>query len=129
MHLLDICVFLFLTLPSNSLSQERIECNWAADWLCGDKCLGKYNLCVCGNETITLADVINNNYNCCNEGTCFKEFDGNVKCHGLKQNWRVPCNGACKQHAELGYTTISCQDHTQCAKSVTLCQGVPICQE
>ena len=126
MHVLEIWIFLFLTLASNSICQ-RIECEWAAEWLCGDKCLGQYNSCFCGNDTITFAESYN--YNCCNQGTCFKEMDGNVKCHGLKQNWRVPCNGKCSQVAEWGATTISCADQTQCVKSVSLCWGVPICRE
>ena len=123
MHILEIWIFLFLTLASNSLCQ-RIECDWAAEWLCGDKCIGQHNSCLCGNDTITSAD-----YNCCHQGTCFKEMDGNVTCHGLKQSWRFPCNGICSQVAGWGYTTISCADQTQCVKSVSLCKGSPICRE
>ena len=127
MHVLEIWIFLFLTLASNSLCQ-RIECDWAAaEWLCGNKCLGQYNLCICGNESITLADTYN--YNCCNHGTCYKEMDGNVKCQGLRQDWRVPCNGVCKQYAIHGITTIACADQTQCVKSASLCGGVPVCRE
>ena len=126
MPAVKILICLILALPSNSLCQ-RIECDWAIEWLCGDKCVGEYNSCLCGNDTITLAESVN--YNCCNQGPCFKEMDGNVKCHGLKHNWRVPCNGICKQDAEWGYTTISCADQTQCVKSVSLCRGIPVCQE
>ena len=126
MPAVKILICLILALPSNSLCQ-RIECDWAIEWLCGDKCVREYNSCLCGNDTITLADSAN--YNCCNQGTCLKERDGNVKCHGLKHNWRVPCNGLCKQHAEWGFTTISCADQTQCVKSVSLCRGIPVCQE
>ena len=126
MHVVEIWIFVFLTLASNSLCQ-RIECNWAAQWLCGDQCLGQYNSCLCGNETITYNDAYD--YNCCNQGTCSKEVDGNVKCQGLRQDWRVPCNGECKQYAVLGYTTIACNDQQQCVKSISLCQGVPVCHE
>ena len=126
MHVLEIWIFVFLTLASNSLCQ-RIECNWAVEWLCGDQCLGTYNSCLCGNVTIVLTDAPN--YNCCNQGTCSKEMDGNVKCHGLKQEWRIPCNGSCKQYANYGLTTIACADLKRCVKVITLCRGVPICHE
>ena len=127
MHILEIWICVFLSLASNSLCQ-RIECDWAADWLCGDQCLGQDKLCMCGNETITLAtDAIN--YNCCYQGTCLKETNGTVKCHGLKQEWRAPCNGICKQESFTGYSTISCNDQEQCVKPITMCLGVPICYE
>ena len=125
MYVVKIWIFLYLSL-ANSLCQ-RIECDWAADWLCGDQCLGHYNLCLCGNETITFADAVN--YNCCNERACFKELDGTVNCLGLKQDWRIICNGSCKQYAPSGLTTIACADLKQCVKTVTLCRGVPICHE
>ena len=125
MHVVKIWIFLFLTLASNSLC-ERIECHWEAEYLCGDKCLGIDNLCLCGNETITYADY---NYICCNEKACFKELDGNVRCDGLKQGWWVPCNGLCKQFAYSGYTTIACADLKQCVQAEVLCRGVPFCHE
>ena len=56
MHVLEIWIVLFLTLVSNSLCQ-RIECDWAAEWLCGDKCIGEHNSCLCGNDTITSDDA------------------------------------------------------------------------
>ena len=113
-------------MASNSLCQ-LIECDWAFQWLCGDKCIHEDSVCICGNENFTYNEV--NNYNCCNQGTCLKEMDGNVKCQGSKHNWRVPCNGICKQDAEWGYTTLSCADQTQCVKSLTLCRGIPMCRE
>ena len=127
MHAANIWIFPFLTFASNSLC-KRIECHWHSDYLCGDKCLGQDNLCLCGNETITAADA-SLNYICCNDDTCFKEFDGNVRCHGLKQDWNLPCNGSCKQYAFYGLTTIACADLKQCVKSISLCRGVPICNE
>ena len=126
MHTVKIWIFLLLTFASNSLC-ERIECHWGAEYLCGDKCLGTDNLCLCGNETITYTDALY--YNCCNDETCFKEFDGNVRCHGLKQDWRLTCNGSCRQYANYGLTTIACSDLQQCVKAITLCRGVPICRE
>ena len=120
------CICILLTLASNSLCQ-RIDCHWADQYLCGDKCLGEDNLCVCGNETITLEDAFG--YICCNQGTCFKEMDGNVKCHGLKQDWRLPCNKTCKQDAYFGYSTMLCNDQKQCVKPIALCQGTLICNE
>ena len=50
---------------------QRIECTWGYEYLCGDKCLGLEHLCLCGNESITYDDTAN--YNCCNNGTCFKD--------------------------------------------------------
>ena len=127
MPLVKIWIFLCLTLVPNSLCQ-RSECDWASEWLCGDKCLGQPDhFCLCGNDTITFAE--SNSYNCCNQETCFKEMNGNVMCSGLKQNWRVPCNGICKQDAYSGFTTTSCRDQKQCVKSINLCRGVPVCQE
>ena len=126
MHVLEIWIVLFLTLVSNSLCQ-RIECDWTAEWLCGDKCIGEHNSCLCGHDTITSDDA--HIFNCCNQETCLKGMDGNVKCRGLKQTWEFPCNGICIQGAEWGYTTILCADQTQCVKSITLCNGVPLCRE
>ena len=117
---------LFLSLVANIFGQ-RIECDWGYEYLCGDQCVGLDNSCMCGNETITLDDTLE--WNCCNHGTSFKDGDGNVMCHGLKQGWRVPCNEICKQDAYWGDTTLSCQDKTQCVKAITLCRGVPICDE
>ena len=126
MHTVKIWIFLLLTFASNSLC-ERIECHWGAEYLCGDKCLDYNNLCLCGIETITFADTYD--YNCCNEKACFKELDGNVKCYGLKQDWRMPCNGSCRQFANVGLTTIACADLKRCVKATTLCKGVPVCHE
>ena len=126
MPAVKILICLIFVLPSNSLCQ-RIECDWTIEWLCGDKCLGEYNSCLCGNDTITLADSAN--YNCCNQGTCSEERDGNVKCPGKRQDWKVPCNGTCKQHAQWGHTTTLCANQTQCVESVYLCRGVPMCRE
>ena len=127
MHLVHIWIFLFLTLASNGLCQ-LIECNWAFQWLCGDKCIHEDSVCICGNENFTYNEV--NDYNCCNQGPCSNQTDGNVKCpSGLKQNWEDPCNGTCKQHAQWGHTTTLCADQTQCVESVYLCRGVPKCRE
>ena len=127
MHLVHVWIFLFLTLASNSLCQ-RIECGWEMNWLCGDKCISEDNLCICGNETFTYNAT--DDYNCCNQGTCFKEMDGNVNCQiGSKQSWKLPCNGTCKQHAQWGHITTLCADQTQCVESVYLCRGVPKCRE
>lgn len=119
-------IFLLLSLGANILC-ERINCNWEYEYLCGNQCLGEDNLCMCGNDPMTLADAYV--YNCCNQGTCSKDMDGNVKCHGSKQHWRVPCNEICKQTAYWGLSTMACEDKEQCVKSITLCRGVPICHE
>ena len=130
MQIVEIWMFLFLSFASIMLCQ-KIDCHWGTEYLCGDKCLtmGEYNAaCYCGNDTITIIDA--ENYNCCHEKTCFKDIDGNVRCHdGLKQNWRVPCNGKCRQTGIHGYTTIPCEDHLQCVKAITLCKGVQVCYE
>ena len=120
-------IWLLLSFVSKCLGQ-RIECTWGYEYLCGDKCLGLEHTCLCGNESITLDDTPN--YNCCNNGTCFKDLIGNVECHGgVKQNWRVPCNGTCKQYAKYGLTTIPCSDEKQCVRAISLCRGVPLCNE
>lgn len=118
---------IILALISIILS-EKIECQWGAEILCGDKCVSYYNWCLCGNDTMGFTDAPN--YLCCHEESCFKELDGNVKCSdGVKQDWRVPCNGMCKQYSYGGYRTIPCKDGKQCVKAITLCKGVPICNE
>ena len=125
MHLVHIWIFLFL-LTLNSLCQ-LIECDWAFQWLCGDKCIHEDYVCICGNKNFTQNDV--DDYNCCNQGTCSQERDGNVRCPGSRQDWKEPCNGTCKQHALWGHSTILCADQTQCVESVYLCRGVPMCRE
>ena len=123
------CVILFVFSWTKSSVTERIECHWQAETLCGDKCLkvGSGPQCMCGNETITFEET--GNYICCHKGTCFEDFNGNINCHGIKQNWRLPCNGTCKQYARYGLTTTSCKDQKQCVKEVLLCRGAPICNE
>ena len=128
MNGVEILIFLFLTLTANSLCQ-RIECHWEDEYLCGDQCLGLGNaaICICGNETMLFDDAMD--YICCNEGSCTKDMDGNIKCHGWKQDWRIPCNGICKQESYMGETTIPCTDQKQCVKPTTMCLGVPVCHE
>ena len=127
MQYLLFWVCLLSSFVSKCLGQ-RIECTWSSEYLCGDKCLGLEHLCLCGNESITYYDTTM--YNCCNHGTCFKDLTGNVECHGgVKQNWRDPCDGACRQYARYGYNTIACSDQKQCVNELILCRGVPICNE
>ena len=123
-------IFVMLTLFYVNSQCERIECsNWDVEYLCGDKCVeSREKPCFCGKDIILIEDTLK--YVCCNNGTCFKDMiDGSVKCNGVKQSWRDPCNGVCKQTAKFGHTTVSFKNGEQCVKEITLCKGVPICTE
>ena len=122
----EIWTCLFLTLPLSNLCQ-KIECDWGIEYLCGDQCLGLKSICRCDNETILFDDAYD--YNCCNQDPCKKDPEGNVLCNGFKSNWRLPCNGTCKQLSRVGWTSIPCQDGSRCVNVLTLCQGVPVCHE
>ena len=125
LHKLKVWMLVVNYLLSKSFCTQRIECHWGTEFLCGDKCLLLTSLCQCGNETISLADA-----NCCHQASCFKGLDGNVQCQdGRKQNWRVPCDGSCKQVALFGYQTILCSDQLQCVQEASLCRGFPLCNE
>ena len=107
---------------------QRIECNWGAEYLCGDKCVLTENLCYCGRDIISFEDLTV--HVCCNNGTCFKDMtDGSVRCNGFRQTWRDTCNGECKQTGEYGFTTIPCDDGEQCVEEIVLCKGIPLCSE
>ena len=126
-----LIISLSLTLASISLGDERIECRWSAEYLCGDKCTKIANTCYCGNGNITFDDA--HDVSCCNQRECVKDdvIDiGNVHCpDGSIQSWREPCNGRCKQYAAYGHSTISCEDQKQCVKELILCRGIPFCNE
>ena len=126
-----LIIALSLTLASISLGDERIECRWSAEYLCGDKCTKIANTCFCGNGTITFDDA--KEFNCCNKRECVKDDvinTGHVHCpDGSIQKWQDPCNGRCKQYAAYGHTTISCEDQAQCVKELILCRGIPMCNE
>ena len=120
--------FVILTLFYSNSHCERIECNFGTEFLCGDKCVPVKDPCFCGGDIILYEDTLVNV--CCNNGTCFKDMgNGSVHCNGVKQTWRDPCNGVCKQYAKYGWTTLPCENGEQCVKVTTICKGVPICNE
>ena len=124
-----VIITLSLSLACKSLGNERIECRWSAEYLCGDKCLKIANFCQCGNDSISFNDA--HDLSCCNQGECIKDdVIGNVHCpNGITHSWKVPCNGKCKQYAGYGHSTKSCQDGNQCVKELILCRGLPMCNE
>ena len=128
---LFLIILLSLTLASKSLGDERIECRWSKEYLCGDKCTKIANTCYCGNDTISFNDA--HYVSCCNQRECLKDdvVDiGNVHCpDGVIKSWKDLCNGNCKQYAAYGHTTISCEDQAQCVKEFILCRGIPLCNE
>ena len=128
LHKVEVWMLFVIYLLHKSCCSQRIECHWGTEFLCGDKCLLLTSLCQCGNETISFADASNSN--CCHQEPCFKGLDGNVQCQdGRKQDWRVACDGSCKQDAMFGYHTILCSDQLQCVKEASLCRGFPLCNE
>ena len=124
-----LIILLSLAIASRSLGNERIECRWSAEYLCGDKCLKISELCRCGNDIIKFNDAYD--FSCCNQGECIRdEYIGNVYCpDGLKQSWEEQCHGRCKQYAKYGHSTMSCEDQRQCVKELILCRGHPLCDE
>ena len=128
--MLNVKVWIFFILSSvfvGSLCQT-IECNWGAEFICGDKCVLNENPCYCGRDIILETDI--EVHVCCNNGTCFEDMtDGSVRCNGLRKTWREPCNGACKQTANNGFTTVSCENNEQCVEEIALCRGAPLCAE
>ena len=112
----------------HSIMCQRIECDWKYEDICGDKCIPYERKCSCGNESLTHSET--GDFLCCIQGSCFRDFTGNVECQdGKKHDWRTPCNEKCMQIAKNGHTTISCSNQSQCVKAVDLCQGIPRCNE
>ena len=129
-----IVFLLFLAHSFFHSKSERIKCQWLSEYLCGDKCLPVNSNCTCGNETITFDD--SGWYTCCNARSCFYDtFDRNVKClDGIKHNWGMACNNVCKQMAQYGFSTLSCdyvQDlvEDQCYMGVNACRGNRECYD
>ena len=121
-------IFVILILFFMTSHCQTIECTWQAEYLCGDKCVQYENPCFCGKDILLYEDSVVNV--CCNTGSCFKDIvNGSVHCNGVKQTWIDPCNDVCRQTANHGLTTVSCENGEQCVKEITLCKGVPICTE
>ena len=122
-------IFLMLTLLFMSSQCQRIECDWSYEFICGDKCVLQENSCFCGRDIILYKDTAF--HVCCNTDACFKDMiDGSVHCNnGVKQTWRQPCNGVCKQAANYGLTTVPCENGKQCVEEAALCRGSPLCTE
>ena len=121
-------IFLVLLTSLTFVVCLRIECDWAREFLCGDKCLSNQNTCHCGNDT--LAYNYANQYYCCQEpNTSCETKNGNVTCQGEPQKWGEPCYGSCKQTARYGFTTLPCADQKECYLGVGACRGTPQCTE
>ena len=109
---------------------SRIECNWASQFLCGDKCLRNSKTCYCGNDNYVYNEALYNY--CCPESNtpCAKTRNGDVRCRqGQKLWWNKPCHGSCRQDAKYGNTMLPCDDKNQCYQGIDACMGTPQCTE
>ena len=107
---------------------SRIECDWATEFLCGDKCLGISERCGCGEH------IFDSNHGhsvyCCQEPntSCRKAWYG-IDCKGQVLYKHHPCHGSCKQKARNGYTMLPCADQKECYEGIFACNGKPQCTE
>ena len=108
---------------------QRIECTWGYQYLCGDKCLSLGSTCGCGSDKLYYNE--SSYFVCCNNDTCFSDtFNENVVCHvGKKQEWWKTCHGKCKQSSNTGWTNLPCDDQMQCYSTFYVCTGKPWCTE
>ena len=116
------------TLNNSKGQNSRIECDWAYEFLCGDKCLGNGNTCHCGNDSFDFNQAWDN-YCCQEPNTSCRNWNGNIYCQGQKLRWNKPCHGSCRQKARRGYTMLPCADQEDCYVGIMACRGKPQCKE
>ena len=106
-------------------NSTRFDCEWGSEYLCGDNCTRVTSKCVCGNELILYED--SGTYSCCNSKPC-EVFETNVTCEdGIKQYWGEPCYTDCIQMAQYGFSTLQCDDWSECYMTVNACRGTNEC--
>ena len=113
------------------IAEQRIECRWGEEYLCGDKCLRYDHTCFCGNETISYSGILgydSYDYYCCAEH-CYLNYDANVVCHGRPTLWNELCGDKCAQNAKQGWTMVKCQNQNICYLTVSSCIGIAMCEE
>lgn len=109
------------------VANQRIECRWGEEYLCGDKCLRYDGTCFCGNKTISYYESYN--YYCCTHENCIFNFEANVECHGRPTLWNEVCGENCMPNAQKGWTMLKCQNENTCYLSVLSCNGMSRCKE
>ena len=121
-----IVVLIFMVYFFSHSKSEKIECEWYSEYICGDKCVPVNSICYCGYETMRFEDF--GWYTCCNLRSCFLDtFEKNVICKdGFKSNYGTPCNNACKQMGQYGFSTLSCDLYDDCTPEC--CIGVNACR-
>ena len=114
------------------VKSQIIECDWFKnDILCGDLCVERPGLCICGDYVFGFTDAIppTNNTICCNSDPCVEQPNGNVKCEGKAQRVTDVCNHSCRQQGSYGNPSFMCEDQTACYEDVWTCNGIPRCSE
>ena len=119
-------VVILLNVFAFTLSDQRIECRWGEEYLCGDKCLRLDRTCFCGNYTMTYA--VSYDYYCCTDENCFLNYEANVVCSGKPTLWNKACGENCGQNAQNGWTMLKCQNENTCYLSMTSCNGMSMCE-
>ena len=123
---MKIC-FSFLTFVTIFVC-KAFECDWNAQYLCGDQCLLNFGICHCGNDSFSFQDAYD--YYCCHQpNTCTKSYVGGIKCEGQIKPWNHLCNGSCRQNSRFGHTMLPCKDQTGCYEQIFACRGKPECIE
>ena len=110
-----------------TFADQRIECRWGSEYLCGNKCLSIDRTCFCDNETISYIDSYD--YYCCTHENCFLNSEANVVCRGKLTFWNEACGDNCAQNAKNGWTMRKCQNQNTCYLSATSCNGMSMCEE
>ena len=121
-------IFLVLLTSLTFVVCLRIECDWAREFLCGDKCLRNNKICYCGNDTLPFNQAWDN-YCCQEPNTSCETRNEDVLCQGQKLRWNKPCYGICTQDAQNGDTLLPCDDKKQCYQGSSACRGKPLCAE
>ena len=121
-------IFVVLLISLNFVVCSRIECDWATQFLCGDQCLSIGKTCHCGNYNFAYKHALS--YYCCQKpNTSCKIWNGDIACQGQVLSLNKPCNGSCRQDAQVGYTMLPCDDQNECYLGIIACGGKPQCKE
>ena len=124
-------IFVVFLISLNFVVCSRIECNWGSQFLCGDQCLSNRKTCHCGNGNFSLNQYQAWDNYCCQKPntSCAKMWNGDIECQGQVLSLNKPCNGSCRQDAQVGYTMLPCDDQNECYLGILACRGKPQCKE
>ena len=121
-----LLISLLLVLKVTS-QNERLHCDWATQFLCGDQCVAiKGGKCFCGRNELSITEAFESF--CCNEQSC-RGDNSSVFCpDGRVQSTYSHCHQTCRQTAVYGMDTFSCHNQ-RCYLGTFACRGRQNCPD